>query len=303
MAYFRRPKSLWWLTSLIDLDDFGKFFYDPFVSESLKTPAFLLQSFDLGESDRLLTFYTQKEGKVKGVARAAKKSRKRFGGALDWFHLVKLHYRAPKQAQGELLRIESLDFLWKSQKISQDLNCYGLGSYYLELVRELTHWHHPEPDVFDLLHLVLRRLEDSAGVTPLNLNYLKDLSRFFEMNLLDLLGFRPVLDHCVHCQESLTNLPQKVSLCVHRGGIFCKKCQRNQKGPFENVSLETIQALKETLQSTKRLQELNQRVTSHQLFPHFSKKAHQEARKILGDLISLHTQKPMRSLEFLKSLH
>ena len=60
------------------------------MQPSQQSPAFLLDQRPLGESDRLLVYFTQREGKVRGVARGAQRSRKRFGGSLDFFHLVRL---------------------------------------------------------------------------------------------------------------------------------------------------------------------------------------------------------------------
>src|SRR5438874_13625470 len=72
-----------------------------------QSEAIVLRSYPLREADLLVTFFTRQEGKVRGVARAAKKSRKRFGGALEPLTQVMLSW---EDREGhELARIDSCE--------------------------------------------------------------------------------------------------------------------------------------------------------------------------------------------------
>src|SRR5947209_12393412 len=71
--------------------------------------AIVLRTYPLHESDLLVTLFTRVEGKVKGVARAAKKSKRRFGGALEPLTLVRAYY--DDREGKELARLDSCDIL------------------------------------------------------------------------------------------------------------------------------------------------------------------------------------------------
>src|SRR6476619_5473235 len=84
--------------------------FAPSESMPLKeSEAIVLRSYPLRESDLLVTFFTRNEGKVKGVARAAKKSRKRFGGALEPLTYVRAYYE--DRERQELARLDSCEVL------------------------------------------------------------------------------------------------------------------------------------------------------------------------------------------------
>ena len=74
-----------------------------------QSEAIVLRTYPLRESDLLVTLFTRAEGKVKGVARAAKKSKRRFGGALEPLTLVRVYYD-DREGQ-ELARLDSCDIL------------------------------------------------------------------------------------------------------------------------------------------------------------------------------------------------
>src|SRR5512140_3319531 len=74
-----------------------------------ESEAIVLRSYPLREADLLVSFFTRNEGKVRGVARAAKKSKRRFGGALEPLTRVRVYY--DDREGRELARIDSCDVL------------------------------------------------------------------------------------------------------------------------------------------------------------------------------------------------
>ena len=81
-----------------------------------ESEAIVLRTYPLREADLLVTLFTRLEGKVKGVARAAKKSRKRFGGALEPLTYVRAYYE--DRERQELARLDScevLDRRWQTK--------------------------------------------------------------------------------------------------------------------------------------------------------------------------------------------
>src|SRR5512144_1710327 len=99
-----------------------------------RTEAIIISSMNLGEADRLVTFFSLDRGLQKGVARNARKSFRRFGAGLEAFTASRLHlYEREHQ---ELVRIESADILSQHFEIAGDLSRTAAGSVILELVKE-----------------------------------------------------------------------------------------------------------------------------------------------------------------------
>src|SRR5438270_13437452 len=74
-----------------------------------ESEAIVLRTYPFRESDLLVTLFTRLEGKVRGVARAAKKSRRRFGGALEPLTHVKVTYE--DKARKELARLDACEVI------------------------------------------------------------------------------------------------------------------------------------------------------------------------------------------------
>ena len=99
----------------------------------LKTSeAFVVDVRKLQEADRLVVLFTEDEGKIKGVAPSAAKSRKRFGGKLERLTRVRVTY-FEKEGR-ELARIDSCDLLEESFTLHQDLRAAALLAYVAEVV-------------------------------------------------------------------------------------------------------------------------------------------------------------------------
>src|SRR5512147_2937690 len=100
-----------------------------------RTEAIIISSMNLGEADKLVTFFSLDRGMLKGVAKNARKSFRRFGAGLETFTVSRLHlYEREHQ---ELVRIESADILTQHPAISAGLDRAAAGAVMLELVREL----------------------------------------------------------------------------------------------------------------------------------------------------------------------
>jgi DNA repair protein RecO (recombination protein O) len=147
-----------------------------------ETEAILLRLTDFGEADRIVTAFTLDHGKLQGIARGAKRSRKRFAGALDPFAHLKLQLQPGKG----LATLLSADIIGIFPGIRNDLAKIGTAAYACELVDRLTPDEEPNPRLFRLLHCYLQRL-DSAPLSPSD-------RRFFAVNLLKILGYQPELE-------------------------------------------------------------------------------------------------------------
>ncbi|MBJ6727819.1 DNA repair protein RecO [Geomesophilobacter sediminis] len=144
--------------------------------------AIILRLTDYGEADRIVSFFTLQHGRISGIARGAKKSHKRFGGALEAFAYLNLQLNLGPG----LATVTSTDIVSIFPAIRKELPKIGYAAYACELVERLTPEGEESPRLFRLL---LRYLEwlDQAPPSPSD-------RRFFAVNLLKILGYQPELD-------------------------------------------------------------------------------------------------------------
>jgi hypothetical protein len=105
-----------------------------------------------------VTFFTAQKGRLSGVAKGARKSRKRFVNALDLFSLVNLEY-APRR-QGNLLLLESGKLLDAHPGLRADFSSLSKASYMIELTEILFPPGVSEPGMFELLNLSLTPFQE-----------------------------------------------------------------------------------------------------------------------------------------------
>ena len=152
-----------------------------------KCEAVILAVMDYGEADRIVTFFTREHGKIKGIARGAKKSRKRFGGALEVFARLSLQI----VLQEGLSRLHGVDVITIFPHVREDLSKIGYAGYACELVDRLLPEAQANTRLFRLLVSYLEHL-DAAPCC-------EEDRRFFEVNLLNIIGYRPPLEYCTQC--------------------------------------------------------------------------------------------------------
>jgi DNA repair protein RecO (recombination protein O) len=176
-----------------------------------KTEAIIISSMNLGEADKLVTCFSLDRGMLKGVAKNARRSFKRFGAGLESFTLSRLHlYEREHQ---ELARIESCDIIEQHATIGCVLERAAAGAVMLELVREMAPLGERNAAAFLLLSHVLHLLDE--GEDPLF------LLRIFEIKFLSLLGYQPKLDHCLSCG---TQPKGEAIFLSMKGGVLCPAC-------------------------------------------------------------------------------
>lgn len=177
--------------------------------------AFVLSTIDYGESDRIVSLFTLEHGRIKGFARGAKKSHKRFGAALDLLARIELQLHC-KTGLSTLQQAETRSIF---PGIRNDLSRVALALYSAELFDLLTPEGQPLPRLFRLFTAWLERLESTEGSQI----QLSEDRRFFEINLLNILGYRPAIEHCSCCGEEYD---QRGALVQPDGELVCRNCTR-----------------------------------------------------------------------------
>lgn len=208
--------------------------------------AIILRSQPFKERDKLVTFLTEKHGRLTGVARNAIHSR-RFGGTLDLFACSSIRYKDGH----ELVWIEEANLRRDFVKIRDKLENISAAGYFTDLVLRLTEDRHVAREVFLLLAHYFYLLEEHTATF--------EIVRSFEIKLLERLGWAPVLEECVSCAapffgEELRPEDSFVSLDVEKGGFLCHNCSHANTRHVPLASLLwMIQARETMIQHTPSL--------------------------------------------------
>lgn len=167
-----------------------------------------------GEADKIVTFLTRDLGKVAGIAKGAKHSKRRFVNVLEPFTHVQLRLR--QRSSSDLAFIDACEILDVHLSFARDLTKFGYASYVLELTDRMVREREAGHETYDLVRDVLAVLERNAPESG--------LLRAFELQLLRLTGYEPALDRCRRCSRAAAEL---ASLYVHpgRGGVLCPGCR------------------------------------------------------------------------------
>ena len=199
--------------------------------ESHKATGFVLKSLSYGESDLIVTFYSREFGKIKGIAKGAKRSQKRFANVFEPFSLTNIIFS--RKNRDTLAFIESCDIIDHFTLIRQDLEKTLAASYFIDLADHFGPEGKTNEDLFMLLTdflvwLVRENVSDAA-------------IRFFEMRLLKITGFEPALTACVRCKTPVTN-GTSYYFFPKEGGIFCAACARPERYD-QTISAGTVRTL------------------------------------------------------------
>lgn len=178
----------------------------------VRTEALLLRASPYGESDAVTTFLTEATGKIAAVARGARKSSKRFGGALEPVHTLQIEY---DDRGKELVTLKEASIARARIGLSQSLEALEAAGSALRWCRALCPVRTPEPEAFAALAHMLDALDASSPPRA-------ELAAF-GLRLLSAVGFGLELDQCVRCGRPC---PPERAACVDgaRGGIVCQQC-------------------------------------------------------------------------------
>ncbi len=183
---------------------------------SQRLEAIVLKHSKFGEADQLLTVYSRERGKVRALAKGARKARSRKAGHLEPFTRVSLQIATGK----------SLDIVTQAEAqdthspLSADLQLLGYASYVCELVDKFTPDEDENRGVYRLLRETLERLESESDAEL--------VVRYYEVRLLDLVGFRPELQHCLQCGRAIQAEDQYFA--TQHGGVLCPRCGKSAAG-------------------------------------------------------------------------
>ena len=205
---------------------------------AIRCEAILLRAVDYGESDRIVHVLTENGGRLTAIAKAARRSKRRFPGTLDVFNRLAIEGRVkPRAAMAFLERARLIDPYLGLRVIP---GRYALASFLIEMLDRLA----PEGIVGEEAERLFGFASESLSLLS-RVEPTASLRLLLELRGLDALGLRPEFGRCVRCgrvagEEIAAN--HRIHFHVADGGIACTACAMRLDGliPIELGSLRAL---------------------------------------------------------------
>jgi len=198
------------------------------------TPAIVIRTRDYSESDRIVTLLTRDFGKLSGIAKRAKASRRRFERKLEPFSHVTLYFR--RRPHGQLV------FITRAERgenpppnLEDDLGKIALGSYMIELADALTTEEAEAAQAYRVLANALDALGRGAATSALR--------QAFELRMLAAAGFGLEFGCCRLCGTIAQTEHGAVYFVISRGGIVCDRCRASAPEAAVRLAAASARAL------------------------------------------------------------
>lgn len=237
--------------------------------------AIVLRTYDFGEQDKIVVFFSREKGILRGIAKGARKFGNRFGSSLEPMSSVRVFYY--EKERRDLLTISSCDLLRSFFDLHRDLKTSFTLSYFAEILEEFVPARTREDPLFRLLLGTLENLENKGD--------LGFLSRYFEAWLLRINGFLPDLKKCKKCGRPLV---QTGWLSAKGDGAYCADCAPQKKDDLPPVVGLFLDWAKK-----------NPPPKAGDALP-FSPAELESVRKTLQTLLIFHLEKEPKTLAFIK---
>lgn len=188
----------------------------------------MLRHTDWGEADRMLTLYSRERGKLRCVAKGVRRLHSRKAGHLEPFTRVALLLARGR----EVWIVTQAETVEAYLALRDDLLRTGYAAYVIELLDRFTYEEGENRGLYHLVSETLRRINEGVDAFL--------TVRYYELRLLDVLGFRPELFHCVNCGRTIQAEEQFFSAL--QGGVLCPNCGVDTAGvrPISLLALKFL---------------------------------------------------------------
>ena len=201
----------------------------PGEQRSYRAQGIVIRHRELGEADRILSLYTLEKGKVQAIAKGVRKIKSRKAGHLEPFTQVILQL-----AKGLILDvITQVDTIRNFENIKKNLILTAQASYVLEILDRFTYEEGENRPLYNLLIETLVRLDN--GISP------AIAVHYYEVHLMDILGFRPQLQECVVCGAAIQ--PENQYFSAKLGGVICPRSLSGDPSAW-SISMEALKYLR-----------------------------------------------------------
>jgi DNA repair protein RecO (recombination protein O) len=250
----------------------------PSRPHTLRVEAVVLRHSDWGEADRLLTIFSREQGKLRCVVKGARKLLSRKAGHLEPFTRVALLL-----ARGaDLWIVTQAETVDAYLPLRESLERTATAAYVVELLDRFTYEEGENFHLYQLLVDTLRRVSSEESDLFLSV-------RYYEVHLLDILGFKPELFHCVRCREEIK--PQNQYFSFLLGGVLC---------PRDGPGAEDARPI--SMLALKYLRHLQRSTYAEAKKANPAPPIQSEMEAILGNYITFLLERTLNSPEFLHEI-
>ncbi len=242
-----------------------------------RTEAIVLRRTDFGEADRLLTAFTPERGKLRLVAKGARKPSSRKSGHLELFS----HGQYMVAVGRDLDIVTQAETLEPFLSLREDLLRTTYAYYVAELADAFTAEQDENRPLFELLKDAFGWLCDATD--------LRLVARYYELHLLGLAGYQPQLFVCGGCKQRLE--PEVNYLSAADGSVFCRRCGYDRVGTVE-ISVNALKVL--------RFLQTREWETCRLL--RLSPSSHAELEQLMNSYITYHLERRLKSVDFIHRL-
>jgi DNA repair protein RecO (recombination protein O) len=193
--------------------------------------AIVLRQYSLGEADRIVVFFSREYGKIRAVAKGAKKPRSRFGGCLEPLNQIQIEFFAREGA--DLSRVTRCEMVHSYLGSNPEPENMVLLSYLAEIVNEIVQENNPNALLYRLFLATLKAGE------PKGMN--ESLVRYFEFWSLRLSGLLPNYDYCSNCSRCVKDVGFYAWL--EAGQARCEECAGGKGIRIRPVASKALQAI------------------------------------------------------------
>jgi DNA repair protein RecO (recombination protein O) len=240
-----------------------------------QSEAIVLRSFNIGDQDKIVVFFSRDKGLLRGIAKGARKFGNRFGSSLEPMSLVRIFYY--EKERKDLVTVSQCDLMESFFDVYSDYRTTCTLSYFVELIEEFFPARAGEDVLFRLFLSTLQAIRDEGDLDL--------LSRYFEAWFLRISGLLPDFRKCKKCRQRLV---AGGWLSPKMDGVYCAGCAPEKK---DAASPEIILFL-DWAKKNPPPQKNDRPLAAGQLAA---------IGKTLQSLIIFHLEKEPKSLHFLKN--
>src|SRR3989338_6538869 len=244
------------------------------------TDAIVLKSINLGEADKIVTFFTRRYGKIQGVAKGVRRTKSRFGASLEPLTYINLIYFGKEHTN--LYKINTSDILEPSNKLKEDFDKLKKGLFVCDIVNSTTRELDMNLKIFELFLNTLKIINRKKEIKKLDV-----LLDIFSLRFLSASGFTTKLNNCIYCNSPLLKGDRggyAVGFHISKGGVVCKECL--------NGSEDVVRINSGIINFMKKAISMNISNLDRLSMPH---KMERELHKIIFDYINIHIDRKLKS--------
>ncbi len=198
----------------------------------IRSQAIVLRVTDYGESDKIVIFFSRNFGKLKAIAKGAKRSKKRFVNKLEFFSLLDITLIPSRLST--LSRVDSAELLNPFPQIRENYHHFTAAMLISELVEQWTRENDADESLFDLLNWSLHALAGTGKISETVI--------FFQLKMLDILGMGLQLDQCLVCGKT----DWRTTSCFFsptQSGFLCSNCLGPNHFGLTQLSISSVKSM------------------------------------------------------------